>query len=297
MSCLICIRATPLKEKFMSSKAVLLDTQREWALGKPCEVDSRGYMSSVAENLYQPLSPRATDGFSKGSGSELLDTPLRPAKMKALHSSAALAVNFFDYWTDRSPDLLLTALGLEIAPTSIEFEAQFPTGLEGNPPNLDIAFRFGSGLVVGVESKFSEWLTPKSPNKELFKPKYFDGPAGLWSTKGLPACQHLAEELHSGRIQFRYLDAPQLLKHALGLATQHPGSFELYYLFFDCPGLESEVHCSEVRRFTALVGSDFHFHWNNYQEVLKQLWDSDDASNTSYLAYHAERYFSEKLST
>lgn len=37
-------------------------------------------MASVGENLYQPLSARANDGFSKGSGSELLDTPLRPAK-------------------------------------------------------------------------------------------------------------------------------------------------------------------------------------------------------------------------
>jgi hypothetical protein len=280
----------------MSSKTAILDTQGAWALGARRQIDSRGYMSSVVENLYQPLSARATDGFSKGSGSELRDTPLRPAKMKALHSSAALAVNFFDYWTDRRPDILLSALGLEIAPASIEFEAQFSTGLEGNPPNLDIAFRFDS-LVVGVESKFSEWLTPKSPNKELFKRKYSGGPAELWSTKGLPACQHLAEELASGRIQFRYLDAPQLLKHALGLATQHPGSFELYYLFFDCPGLESEFHRSEVRRFAELVGSDFRFHWNNYQEVFKQLLDTDDASNTSYLAYHAERYFSEKLST
>lgn len=277
----------------MSSKTALLATQRGWALGIPCEVDSRGYMSSVAENLYQPLSSRAQESFLNGSGSELFDTPLRPAKMKALHSSAALAVNFFDYWTNRSADHLLTALGLEIAPTTIEFEAQFPTGLEGNPPNLDIALRFGSGLVIGIESKFSEWLTRKSPNKELFRPKYFDEPTGLWSTKGLPACQHLAEELHSGRVQFRYLNAPQLLKHALGLATQLPDSFELYYLFFDCQGVESEVHRSEVRRFAELVGGDFRFHWKSYQEVFRGLLNSDDATNTSYLAYHAERYFSE----
>lgn len=279
----------------MSSKTTLLDKQRKWALGIPCDVDSRGYVSSVSENLYQPLSTRAVDGFSNGSGSELLDTPLRPAKMKALHSSAALAVNFFDYWTERSPDLLLTALGLGIAPTSIEFEAQFPTGLEGNPPNLDIAFRFRSGLVVGVESKFSEWLTPKSPNKESFKPKYFDGPVGLWATKELPACQRLAEALHSGRIQFRYLDAPQLLKHALGLATQHPGYFELYYLFFDCPGFESEVHRSEVVRFAELVGTDFRFRWSNYQDVFNRLTVSSAAARTSYMAYLGERYFLQKM--
>lgn len=111
------------------------------------------------------------------------------------------------------------------------------------------------------------------------------------SIKGLRASQHLAEELHSGRIQFRYLDAPQLLKHALGLATQHPGSFELYYLFFDCPGLETEVHRAEVCRFAELVGGDFRFRWSSYQEVFNQLTVAGDAKSTSYLAYLSERYF------
>lgn len=139
----------------MPPKAALLTMQREWATGIPCEVDSRGYMSSVGENLYQPLSSSASAGFLKGSGSELVDTPLRPAKMKALHSSAALPLNFFDYWTDRSPAPLLTALGLGIAPTSIEFEAQFPTGLAGNPQNLDVALQFDSGLVIGIDANLA----------------------------------------------------------------------------------------------------------------------------------------------
>jgi hypothetical protein len=275
----------------MSSKMALLTAQRKWALATSGEVDSRGYVSSVEGNLHQPLSTRAAGGFSKGSGSELLDTVGRPAKMRALHSSSALAVNFFDYWTDRRPDLLLTALGLGIASTSIEFEAQFPTGLPGIPPNLDIAFRFTSGRVVGLESKFTEWLTPKSPNRELFKTKYFDGPPGLWSAKGLPKCQQLADELWSGRIHFQHLDAAQLLKHVLGLATQHPGSFELYYLFFDAQGRESPVHCAEVTRFAEAVASDFHFHWNSYQIVFEQLRKNSDASHAGYLQYHAQRYF------
>ncbi|MEP7247187.1 MAG: hypothetical protein ABI885_26365, partial [Gammaproteobacteria bacterium] len=148
----------------------------------------------------------------------------RRAKMSALHSSAALAVNVFDYWSERSPGLLVTALGLNGPAAPIEFEAQFPTALDGIPPNLDVAIRFHSGAVIGIESKFTEWLAPKSPNKEHFRDKYFDvgeAAGGLWTSAGLPKCQKLAEAVHAKATRFRYLDAAQLLKHALGLATQH----------------------------------------------------------------------------
>ena len=215
------------KRHNMNSKANLLDRQRAWATQAGSRVDARGYLGSIAENLYQPLSTRAQRAFSTGSGSELLDTHLRPAKMKALHSSAALAINFFDYWENRNPYSLLHALGLDPKPVSIEFEAQFPTGLGGSPPNLDVAFRYDDGAVIGLESKFSEWLTPKPANKELFKPKYFPEVGGLWSARGLPNCQTMVADIYAGRLRFRYLDVVQLLKHALGLATQHEGKFDL----------------------------------------------------------------------
>ena len=275
----------------MNSRASLLDMQRSWATQHDYRIDPRGYLASVAENLYQPLSARALCAFSTGSGSELLDTTLRPAKMKALHSSAALAVNVFDYWADREPDVLLRALRLEAKPVSIEFEAQFPTGLGGNPPNLDVAFRYDSDVVVGLESKFSEWLTPKPPNKELFKPKYFPESIDLWSSKDLPCCQELATEVHAGRARFRYLDVAQLLKHALGLATQHQGKFGLSYIFFEWPGSESPVHRAEVERFQELVGSDFHFVWNSYQELYKLLCQAGGPEHVAYTTYLGKRYF------
>ena len=69
----------------------------------------------------------------------------------------------------------------------------------------------------------------ESTREKTFKSKYFPESTELWSSRGLSACQTLAREMHEGTARFRYLDAPQLLKHALGLATQHPGNFELYY--------------------------------------------------------------------
>lgn len=275
----------------MNSKANLLERQRAWAVQRNRRVDARGYLGSIAENLFQPLSAGAQNAFSTGSGSELLDTKLRPAKMKALHSSAALAVNVFDYWADRNPDSLLRALGLQANPVTIEFEAQFPTGLGGNPPNLDVAFRYDSGVVVGLESKFSEWLTPKPPKKALFKPKYFPESGGLWSARGLGSCQALAAELHAGTEHFRYLDVAQLLKHALGLATRHEGKFGLNYIFYEWPGPESVAHRAEVERFQALVGNDLLFRWNSYQEIYKRLSQTAGQEHILYTTYLGERYF------
>ena len=34
--------------------------------------------------------------------------------MRALHSSSALAVNFFDYWTNKDKSPLLSALGIDL---------------------------------------------------------------------------------------------------------------------------------------------------------------------------------------
>ena len=275
----------------MSSKTKLLEQQRQWATSVGADIDTRGYLSSVAENLYQPLSSRAFRDFSQGSGSELADTVRRPAKMKALHSSAALAVNVFDYWTDRNMDPIFAALEIDPSAESIAFEAQFPTGHEGKPPNLDLGIRYRNGLVIGVESKISEWLTPKAPGKEQFKSKYFPESTELWSSRGLAACQALAREMHEGTARFRYLDAPQLLKHALGLATQHPGNFELYYVYFDWPGPESSAHRSEVERFENSVRQDFRFHVSTYQDVFTRLVSAAGTQHASYIRYLHERYF------
>lgn len=81
--------------------------------------------------------------------------------MHALHSLAALAVNVFDYWTDRALEPLVSVLGLQGRAMKLAFECQFPTGLGGTPPNLDVAIFFQDTSLTAIESKFSEWLTPK----------------------------------------------------------------------------------------------------------------------------------------
>lgn len=273
----------------MSSKSQLLYRQRQWAESIGLAPDSHGYLETVEANLFEPLNALTKEAFGNGSGLELQDTPSRPAKMKALHSSSALAVNFFDRWVEKDASILATALGLGAKITAIKFEEQFPTGLTGNPPNLDVALELANGHVVGIESKFSEWLTPKSKSVAPFKPKYFPDGQGLWKERSLPRAQQLAECISNGEESFRYLDAPQLLKHALGLATQLGDRFSLFYVYLDWPGAESEAHGEEIHRFGTLVDACLRFKAMSYQDLFSSL-NNMNSPDESYMSYMRARY-------
>lgn len=274
----------------MSSKTDLLARQRAWATSVGIPIDDRGYLASVAENLRKPMAARSRQAFEKGSGSELLDTHARPAKMRALHSSSALAVNVFDNWVGRNGAPLQAALALSSEVFSISFEEQFSTGLDGNPPNLDVAILLADGHLIGIESKFSEWLVPKPPTKESFRPKYFSEDVGVWESLGLPNSQRLAVDIARGQEIFRYLDAPQLLKHALGLATQLGSNFSLFYIYFDWPGKESDTHYRELDRFACRVGSELNFNAQSYQDLVRAL-TRIEGIDSDYLTYLQARYF------
>lgn len=276
----------------LPAKAAVLERQLVWASNAGKEVSNKGYLGSIEDNLMQPLSAPARQGFGRGSGSELIDTDARPAKIKALHSSAALAVNVFDYWATRDPRPLTAAMELSSAIRGIEFERQFPTGLGGNPPNLDVVMLLESGAVVAIESKFTEWMIPKSTAKEAFRPAYFPQSGGVWARLGLTRCQQLAEAIANGRQHFRWLDAPQLLKHALGLATTAPGQFCLHYLYFNARGTESTAHSEEIQRFSEAVGEEIGFQARPYQALVSDIVKHCGAEHSAYAAYLQNRYFS-----
>ena len=263
--------------------------QRLWGESVGLAADSRGYVRTVEENLFQPFNDSTRIAFERGSGSELQDTDSRPAKMRALHSSSALAVNFFDQWIGIDDLPLRSALDLRAKISSIAFEEQCPTGLGGIPPNLDVLLKLADGHVVGIESKFSEWLTKKTKAQEPIKVKYFASDTGRWSALGLPKAQQLAEQIYAGETHFDHLDAPQLLKHALGLATQFGQRFSLAYVFLDWPGPESDIHRAEIVRFSSSIDESLQFSAKTYNDLLDFLTD-DGRTDTEYLRYMGERY-------
>ncbi len=264
---------------------IIKNTQQDWAKSKGKCFDSRGYLYDVEANFWKPLSVPTRNSFGKGAGSEL------KGKMRALHSSSALAANFFDYWTDRDKAILLWALGVDgDSVRALDFEATFPTGLGGTPPHLDVAITLDTDHVVAIECKFTEPLDRSTKGKGEFKPSYFPCSDDLWAQVGLPQCQRLAEELHEKHLKFEYLDAGQLLKHALGLATQLGDKFCLYYLYYDGAGDRSEAHKREIACFADRVGTEIRFKALTYQEVFHKLKVSEQVE-PGYLNYLEARYF------
>jgi hypothetical protein len=275
----------------MSTRDALLASQRRWAGARKLTVDERGYLPSYTDNLWRPLSLTAMECYDRGSGSELRPGRSRPAKMCALHSSSALVANVFDYWSERNTAPLLEALGAGLADEPPRFEAQFPTGLDGNPPNLDITVRLRTGTTLAIESKFCEWVTPKSAAKPPFKDKYFFPVPDLWARAGLPLSQRLASAIQGSDERFAHLDAPQLLKHALGLGMNLKDQFELWYLWYDWPSPESEKHRAEIERFESRVGLELRFRALTYQELFRALSERCGGEHADYLEYLRRRYF------
>jgi hypothetical protein len=118
------------------------------------EVDGKGYVFRPEHNLIPGITMgQFKDDLCKGSGDELRK------KFCAIHSSSALAVSTFARWKRNPHTLNLCGVhGFD----RICFEKKCNTGLGGTPPNLDLLLE-GENHIIGVESKFMEYLTPKKP--------------------------------------------------------------------------------------------------------------------------------------
>ena len=273
----------------VTGKNALLRAQRRGADAHGLRYDAYGCVRDLGENLRAPLDDAALAELQRGS--ELTPAAKRPARAYSLCSSAALVVNVFAYWRGRDQTALLQALGRGGAGgTELRFEEPLPTGLPGDPPTVDVALYRPDGRCVAIESKFAEWLTPRPRGKRAFKDKYFAAGAREWAARGLPRCQALAEELQDGRERTKYLNAPQLLKHALGLAHNDLGTSTLVYLYYDSIGTERSAHRAEVERISARLVPEVDFHACTYQALFAALQDAPEIER-GYVEYLARRYF------
>ncbi|MGI9249607.1 MAG: PGN_0703 family putative restriction endonuclease [Pseudohongiellaceae bacterium] len=274
----------------MSTLEAIKERQRGWAKRQSKQPD-RNYLASVSANLYQEMAASTKAAFGDGAGSELIDTSKSPAKMKALHSSSALAVNFFDYWVNRDSGPLQQALQMDARIDSILFEKTYSTGF--SLPHLDVVIEDENKTITAFESKFTEWLTPLG-KKEPFRDAYFENQTKHWERVGLPECQRLARKMYDAyksdeRNVFQHLDAPQLLKHALGLA-KNLKTFSLVYIYFAAPGTEADDHRDEIYKFISEVDSRLNFESLTYQKVFNKL-KVNAPDDSDYLDYLEERYF------
>jgi len=267
----------------------ICDTQVAWSSTILRDPRRSDYAATLGENLFlNALRPQTEAEFQHADGAELQDGTTRPAKMRALISSSALAVNFFDAWRDASSAVLGRALGVETPVVSLRFEYKpenYPVG--PGSPNLDLLLTLAGGHRVAIESKFAEPF--RSPGDDaLLSPKYFPAQSRLWDIAGLPRAQQLAGQLSA---RWEYLDAAQLLKHMLGLANDGEIPCTLLYLWYDTGLPDAAAHRSEITRFADLIAGDrIAFRARTYQEAYDAILDRDQPVDGWY-EYMKARYF------
>jgi len=275
----------------MTMRQQISDQQKAWAteLSGKFDFDKYGYVFKLEDNLFLPLSGESEAEYRHAQGDELGSDGKR-GKMKALHSSSALVVNFFLYWRENDRlNEIAKACGISDGMTKMQFEQIFPTGLEGNSPEPDILFT-GAGLKpVAVESKFTEPYQKHTVRK--IKDKYFES-LNLWA--GLPKCESLArliKQEEQGKTSFTYLDAPQLIKHILGLTkTFGKLQFELLYLWYELSSTEAEEHKKQLTEFKEYIKGEVHFRDITYHHVFENIRKYPNV-DSYYLSYLHERYF------
>jgi len=222
-----------------------------------------GYLNWPSENLVPGVELKHfEDDLRRGAGDELR------MKFCAIHSSAALAVNVFAHFKEY-PDRLRVLGQRDFLPP--EFERKCPTGLGGTPPNLDVWLE-SETQVVAIESKLTEYLTPK-------KAKYVNS----YKRSKLPFAETcwwevLEESKTAGK---RYLDVAQLVKHYLGLIrhskTAGSKTVTLFYVFWE-PSNAANVnacvqHRLEVEELSRQVSvSKIRFEFTSYAQLWSE-WD------------------------
>ena len=262
------------------------EQQQAWVLkrGIPLSTYRKGYVTKVEDNLYEPLKPDAIAEFKSGEGNEL------GGKMRALHSSSALVVNFFHYWRYHDMAIVGRALGLNYKYDNLRFERQYPKprGIRGIKPHLDVELSGISGKPIAIEAKFTEQYHGSALKSNL-KNVYIKAEE-IWGN--LNGCHTLARDIIEGKEVFEYFDAPQLLKHILGLKTEYgKKGFKLLYLWYRIDGIETIEHEKELRRFVEAVGNEVDFEAITYQELFQRV-KAIAKGHQSYIGYMADRYFS-----
>jgi Restriction Endonuclease associating with ARP len=273
----------------MGALEQILARQKDWAEVNEIQLDPPGYVKYCFDNLFRPLSMPTCEELFEAAGRELESGPNdKPAKMRALESSSALCCNFFDFWRTRNPGEIGRLLMIPEPVLQVSFEVEFPTGLRGTPPTLDMVLTDQNGVIWGIEAKFCEPYRPK-PKRPPFADSYFPDGEGLWASRGLVLCERLARDLHDRKVAFERLDIAQLLKHALGLHSQ-PRISHLWYLWYEEYGPEAKAIRRDLDVFAQQVDPRLNFHAVTYQEVFESVCKAPDV-DADYVKFLLSRYF------
>jgi restriction endonuclease-like protein len=285
----------------MKAYEYIISKQTQWALNRSIPLigsrSSEGrpaYVTKLEDNLFEPLDPTTRESFERGDGNEIGGNP---SKMQALHSSAALSVNVFQYWQSKQVSVIASACGLcrkgSIVSEEIVFEDKYliDDDLDKFPkaPNIDVVFHNSDSTSFkrfAVECKFSEAYSSRIHSG--LKPAYLDL-VQLWSD--IPNLYNFAKSICPNE-NFIYLHSAQLIKHILGLKRRFGKSgFRLLYLWYDVLGKDGAIHRDEIEKFSRIAKADsIYFHAMSYQELILIMSKEHRQAHPNYIKYLSERY-------
>lgn len=243
-------------------------------------------------------SARIEACYARAAGNEIAR-----GKFFSPESSANLVANAFGHFLERPAELPplpgTDALDWPALHVDLEGVLRLPWS-GGRHPCFDVLIDTRTAL-IGVESKRYEPFRAKS--KARLSDAYF---REVWGDE-MQGYLRVRDSLREDRTPYRYLDAAQLMKHALGLRTSihHTGPrFDkkgvLFYLFATpdswangAPISEEEraMHLAEIDRFAALVaGDEITFVSCSYRQLLDTWLTTGDSLLRAHTAALENRY-------
>lgn len=242
----------------------------------------------MTSSLFLPGVPEAyvRSRLNQAGGDEI-----GSGKFAHPESSAALAANAFGWFVDR-PAFLPSLPGTEAAgqPERVEIEycARFPWA-GGRHPWLDAAIVTATHI-IGVESKrFEPFRDLKTSRFSMAYDK------SVWGDQ-MERYGIVRAALRSGAVQYRHLDAAQLVKHAYGLVTEGRRIERkpfLFYLYAEpalrngqpIPEEDRERHRGEIVDFaTRVAGDEVEFGFSSYRQWLSRATDVAHAHAIALIA-------------
>lgn len=251
------------------------------------------YFESWEENILPEINKNLFwDELNNGDGSEFKPQGDNPPKFNSIASSSALAVNSFAIWKKENniKDLVIKNFSDF---NTIEFERKFKNGLGGKNPNLDVVLENQDHLLA-IECKFLEPLKKKSKSDKPFSDSYFKNNDYRSNSKWYK----LIEKIRNNQVEFKYLNAVQLLKHFYGICYEKNDKNNiLLYLYWEPENLKNkspyDIHRKEISKFNDFVEVDdlLEFKVMTYQE-LWEFWRNNLNSNEllNYINKLEDRY-------
>lgn len=236
------------------------------------KTDSKGYVSSNFENLISSVNSwkQIEKELKKGQGNELKPDRFGNIPFNAVHSSSALCVNNFGLLKKKLNEFSFLNYSSFSEAT---FEKKLPTGI--STPNLDFYLE-NEKVLIGIESKFTETLKKKSPNKDGNLEKYLNRKKLDYLPKSF---QKIIENYIASQEKL-HLDVAQLIKHSIGLinASQNrnnnPKPVLVYIYWLPENWIQFDIfkqHNTEINEFKNSINEYIDFvpisyleFWNHY---------------------------------